>query len=98
MRDLPKDVLVDKTSLTKDQHDEVVKLLKDIRPTYMMDVIPELNKWFSVTVENYKENVQEYSVQLQQIKEINTKERYKQTLTKVDESVFTSLVEDVLFV
>lgn len=96
-RDIPKDVLADKTSMTEYQHIKVMEILKGIKPVYMMDIIPELNDWYESIVNNYEKNVQEYSVKLQNIKEINVKERYKQTLKKVDEETFTKLVGDVLF-
>lgn len=68
-----------------------------LKMRYYMPILPKLNEWMRKMVEEHGEPVKQYSVKLQQIKEINALARFKDTIKKMGTEVVDQLREDYLW-
>ena len=96
VRSIPVDIISSKHDFPKNLVTSVDKVIKDIKPRYMMPILSELNEWFVSVVIEHADNSREYAIKLQQIKEINAKERLRKATKDVSSKIFGELVANIL--
>jgi uncharacterized protein len=71
--------------------------LRDLKAPMELSVIQELNDWLVAFVDDNVETEKVYRQKIQEIKEINCLERYRQSIGKIDKVVLEDLIERILF-